>query len=394
MKFVHMADCHIGGWKEAKLRRLNMDCFKEAIKISLEKNVDFILISGDLFNTSLPQIDYIKEVTAELKKVKDSHIPIYIVAGSHDFSPSGKTMLDVLENAGLVKNVMCFDSEKLCFTVDPKTGAKIVGMYGKRGGLEIKEYKAMQYSHLEQEEGFKIFLFHTAINEFKPQELELMPGANAATLPKGFHYYAGGHVHYVFQKEFGQGWLTYPGALFPNNFKEVEEWQHGGVYIVDEEAKWEYVPIRLKDVVTFNIDVDGLSPEAATQKLSQEVKLKDTHDKIVTLRVVGEVDGKSGDVNFQEVMQHLQNSYHVLRNTAKLRSKMAKTFAMRAGTVDEIEREIMRESNESTMDFAKMLMHALDKEKGEGEKVADFEKRVVLEGLQVLEIETKEDKVV
>ena len=41
-----------------------------------------------------------------LKKLKDNEIECYIIPGSHDFSPSGKTMIDVFENSGLVINVM------------------------------------------------------------------------------------------------------------------------------------------------------------------------------------------------------------------------------------------------------------------------------------------------
>jgi len=69
----------------------------------LKKKVDFILIAGDLFNTSLPGIDKLKLAVQKLKQLKDNNIPVYIIAGSHDFSPSGKTMLDVLENAGLAR---------------------------------------------------------------------------------------------------------------------------------------------------------------------------------------------------------------------------------------------------------------------------------------------------
>src|SRR3989344_4289805 len=355
MLFAHFSDCHVGGWKEEKLKDLNMQCFKKAIALVMERNVDFLLISGDLFNTALPQIDYIKECTSELKKLKDANIPVYMIAGSHDYSPSGKTMLDVLEKAGLIINVMNFHED---------------------GTLK----------------------FHTAINEFKPQGLEDMAGADAAHLPKNFHYYAGGHVHYIFQKNFGQGVLTFPGALFPNNFKEMEEWQYGGVYFVNEHAQWEYVRVKIKDVETFSIAVDDLSPEQATAKILQEVKKKDTKDKIITLRVHGEIQGKSSDVNFQEILTQLQEAYFVLKNTSKLQSKQGKEITMKLGTVEEIEEEILKEhvseiqikdiEKEKEEHFTQLLMQLLNKEKEDGEKVQDFEKRIISEGLKVLDVET------
>ncbi len=51
-----MADCHIGGWQEPKLKELGIKVFEKAIDKCIEKNVAFVLISGDLFNTSLPGI--------------------------------------------------------------------------------------------------------------------------------------------------------------------------------------------------------------------------------------------------------------------------------------------------------------------------------------------------
>ncbi len=373
-----------------------MACFKEAVRVILERKVDFVLIAGDLFNTALPQIDYIKEVTAEIKKFQDHNIPVYMVAGSHDYSPSGKTMLDVLEKAGLIINVMKFDeNNKLLFSVEPKTGAKITGMYGKKGGLEINEYESLDVKPLEAEEGFKIFMFHTAINELKPSGLEEMPGADLASLPNNFQYYAGGHVHYIFQKEFGKGVLTFPGALFPNNFKELEEWQHGGVYFCDEQVNWEYHPVKLKDVQTFRLDVEVKTQEQGTDFLMQEVRKVDCQGKIVTLRVTGEIEGKPGDVDFSAVFAAINEPYIVLKNTAKLRAKASTTIAMKEGSVEEIETGIMQELQSSVdvpnlnMDeaFMKQLMTILAKEKGEGEKVADFEQRVLSEVSEAMLLE-------
>ena len=105
MKFAHLADVHIGSWRDPKLKELSTLAFIESINISIKENVDFILIAGDLFNTALPSIDQIKIVIRKLKEVKENDISVYFIAGSHDFSPSGKTMLDIIEEADLGINV-------------------------------------------------------------------------------------------------------------------------------------------------------------------------------------------------------------------------------------------------------------------------------------------------
>ena len=85
MKFAHLADCHIGGWRDPKLRNIAAKAFEKAIDSCIEKNVDFILIAGDLFNTSLPSVDGLKLAVKKLKELKDKNIPVYLIAGSHDF---------------------------------------------------------------------------------------------------------------------------------------------------------------------------------------------------------------------------------------------------------------------------------------------------------------------
>ena len=71
MKFAHMADCHIGSWRDPKLRDISTIAFNKAIDRCIEENVDFILISGDLFNTSLPRIDNLKTVVGTFRQLKD-----------------------------------------------------------------------------------------------------------------------------------------------------------------------------------------------------------------------------------------------------------------------------------------------------------------------------------
>ena len=104
-KFAHLADCHLGGWRQEELQTINFQSFQKVVQIILEQNLDFVLISGDLFDSAYPSIEILKESFAEFKKLHDAKIPVYLIAGSHDFSSSGKTFLDVLEKAGFCKNV-------------------------------------------------------------------------------------------------------------------------------------------------------------------------------------------------------------------------------------------------------------------------------------------------
>jgi DNA repair exonuclease SbcCD nuclease subunit len=94
IKFAHMADVHLGSWNNhPDLREMPLIAFSSAIDACINEKVDFILIAGDLFDTSLPSLDILKDAVMKLKDCADYGITVYIVPGSHDYSPSGKTML-------------------------------------------------------------------------------------------------------------------------------------------------------------------------------------------------------------------------------------------------------------------------------------------------------------
>ena len=80
MKFAHMADCHIGGWRESKLTEFSVLSFLKACDKCIELEVDFIIIAGDLFNSPLPTIDQLKIVVKKLKLIKDKGISLLAIA--------------------------------------------------------------------------------------------------------------------------------------------------------------------------------------------------------------------------------------------------------------------------------------------------------------------------
>ena len=399
MKFSHLADCHIGSYRDTKMSKLTISAFRKAVDVSISEKVDFVLISGDLFNTSIPSIDSIKETATLLRKLNLAKIPVYIIAGSHDFSPSGKTMLDVFENSGLCQNVAKGNVNEdgkleLKFTIDESTKAKITGVIGKRGSLEKSIYEKMSNENIEAEDGFKIFMFHSAINELKPKGLEKIESAPISYLPKGFNYYAGGHVHSVIKhssEELG-GVVAYPGPLFPNSFKEIEELKHGGFYIFDsfDPNLLRFIPIKIKEIISLKIDATMKSPEEVIDELNSNLKENDVTEKIILIRIFGKLEsGKTSDVKLGEVINNLYNqgAFFVMRNTSSLVSESFEEIKPIGESLADLENEVI-EKNASQMKFSKLdmqdeknlvkeLVEMLDIEKQEGETTKDFEERVI-----------------
>jgi len=399
MKFAHLADCHIGGWREQRLSEATTKAFSAAVDRCIEKEVDFAVISGDLFNTSLPSVDRLKEMVLKLKELNDKGITAYAVAGSHDFSPTGKTMLDVLENAGLLINVAKTAEEgtqiTLNFTTDQKTGAKLAGMVGKKGGLEKELYARLAKGALENEPGFKIFLFHSLVSELKTADFEKMDSVPLELLPKNFGYYAGGHPHFVSSREFeNHGLIAYPGPLFPNNFREMEMLENGGFYIVHEEggkARAEWEPIVVHNVFSIMLDCEGKSASEAEDEINERIKNKEFNNTIITLRLSGTLrSGKATDINFKSLFNRLyeKSAFFVMKNTSALKSREFEEIKISEGSVGDVEEELIRQSigSPSEIEKVKSLMAALDREKGEGETAAVFEQRIKDDVLRMLEL--------
>src|SRR3989338_935448 len=146
MKFAHLGDCHLGGWRQPELKELNFKSFQEAIRRCIKEKVEFILIAGDLFDSAYPSIDTLKNTFDEFRKLKEENIPVFLIAGSHDYSVSGKTFLDVLEKAGFCKNVSDFEEKNGKIILNPTLhkGIAIYGYPGKTSGLEVEEIKRMK----------------------------------------------------------------------------------------------------------------------------------------------------------------------------------------------------------------------------------------------------------
>lgn len=407
MRFAHLADCHMGAWRDSKLRDVNTLAFIKTIDKCIEENVDFVLISGDLFNTPLPALENLKTTVNKLKQLKDLGIPVYVIAGSHDFSPSGKTMLDVLEEAGLLINVVkgeIIDNKlRLNFTIDRKTGAKITGMLGKKGSLEKSYYENLMLDHLEEEDGYKIFMFHSALTEFKPADLKDIDSHPLSLLPRYFNYYAGGHVHYIFNKEEeGYGLITYPGPIFPNNFAELEKLERGGFYIVDvdeeKETRIGWQPIQVYNIAKIFVDCDNKTVEEVEVELKSQIENKEFFNTIVLLRLKGTLAaGKPSDINFKDVYETLydKSAYFVMRNVSKLKSKEFEEIKVDVKSVDDIESSIINEhigqikvdklDAEEEIRLTKQLINLLGQEREEMTKI-DFENKVKEEVNRILEI--------
>lgn len=402
MRFAHIADCHVGAWRDSKMKDVNLQSFSKTIDLIIEESskqkIDFLIIAGDLFNTALPNIDALKLVFEKLKLIQEKNISVYGIAGSHDYSVAGKSMLEVLEKAKLFTNLMTgeIENKKLKLKFTQNGNVKLTGIIGKKGTLEKEYYNSLDYESLENTDGNKIFVFHTAISEFIPEDLTSMDSAPLSLLPKNFNYYAGGHVHYRFIKQTLNGTICFPGPTCPNNFKEWMDLEYGSFIIgeIDDSGKiiLEEKKVVIKEVKKIIVTFSDLNPGELEEKIKSEII--DVDDKIVLLKIVGNLcSGSASDINFQDIinLSYSRGAYSLLRNTSQLNVPEINDEEIEVKDIEEIEKEMVEEmikdsklkdlsNSDISIDiqksFIEKLTQALSNEKEEGETNTDFEERL------------------
>ena len=385
MKFAHLADCHLGGWRQPELQTLNLESFKKAIDTCIERDVDFVLITGDLYDSAYPPIEILEESFFQIKRLKDAKISCYIIAGSHDYSASGKTFLSVLEKSGFCKNLYAPEERNGQIYLNPTLHENVAlyGYPGKKSGMEVPELRNVK---LHEAPGFfKVFALHTCIED----AMGNLPvdSIKESELPKA-DYYALGHLHIDYEKDR----FVYAGPTFPNNFQELEELTHGSLYIVDTNPfHMEKIWLKLKETVVAEIEVTNAL--TGTDKIISELGKKDLKGKILLMKISGILSqGKSSDINFKaiESFAQMQGAYAVLKSTSKLEVKESEV-QIQVEDVTKLEEEIIKKyTSQDKSKFnplVESLMHSLAFEKQEDETTVTFQSRLFSDLYKIMNLE-------
>jgi exonuclease SbcD len=416
----------LGAWRNPKLKEINLKAFQKAISICVEEKVDFIAITGDFFDVNVPELDHVKRAVDIMIQARRHGIEIYMIYGSHDFTASTVSIIDILHSAGLFIKPIEFeqikDKIKLKFIQDKKTAFKITGLSGRKTGLDSEYYNLLDMEALESEEDFKIFLFHAPISELTPVDLAHGESIPLSLLPKGFIYYGGGHLHRRIEHKHddGKSMIVYPGPLFGSTFTDLEDTAQGerrGFYIIsydndNETISANFIETKIVDIVFNTINVNQNTVKQIEDKISSMVEqMEDLTNKIVLIKVKGTLaSGKRSDINFSRFEEALSAkralvSFINRNNLVSPETTQVKVFGT---SIEEIEKKVIKEriasikidpamTDEKVKNFIKSklisehgeftankLLLALKKEKIENETLDDFEKRLMHEAKSVM----------
>ena len=412
MRFAHLADVHLGFQRQEPLQAIEQQVFEDVVDKCIDGDVDFVLVCGDLFHVNIPDMRVQKIAMKKFRDLHDADIPVYAVYGSHDFSPTSSSAIDLLEAAGYLRKVTIsswVDGRiRLDYIRDKSTGALLSGLSGLKAGRDTEYYEKLDREFLESADGFRIFLFHGAVGEMIQDEIS---GENLplSYMPRGLNYYAGGHLHTFRNRSFpGYENVVYPGTLFAGQTVDMEENARGmgrGFVMVDfgdEVERVRFVEASGCRYELIDVDADGLASEDVAARIRGIADSIDPAGKVVILKVYGELgSGRTADIDFSAIRKGLLQggAHHVMIHRRGLTSKEYKTRGESMGTREEIEQRTFQDSivdvrirratltGHRGVDLSTKLLATLRHPRPDNEKRADYERRITADAISRMGLE-------
>ena len=256
MKFVHIADMHfdspfialsdkgnLGEQRRIEQRKI----FKKIIEYIKENKIEYLFISGDLYehqHVRKSTIEYINNLFKEIENTK-----IFISPGNHD--PILKKSYYSTFNWN--KNVYIFNNEI------KKIELEDVDIYGFGFNDFYCSNSNIENLKIENPEKINILIIHGTLNGSTSIDMQYNPMSATMLKQKGFNYIALGHIHKNNFEENGN--IIYPGSAVSLGFDELGK--HGMVVgeINKTENKLEFIKLDEKEFAELELYCTEINSE-------------------------------------------------------------------------------------------------------------------------------------
>lgn len=230
--------------------------------------------------------------------------------------------------------------------------------------------------------------------------------------------------------------MTYPGALFPNNFAELEQYGQGGYYLItvnnhltvndpgaakninnylginqtnldhnqpsqqngdDLRQDIHWIPIKIIPRLAIKLECNHKTPAEIEKELLQKCLALPIKNSLITIKLSGRLhSGKLTDIPWNDLLKQFyqQGAYWVMKNTSQLISEEFKEIKVANSSPEAIEDTLMTEQAQQLKLFdlateihlTKTLLSSLNTARKEGESVTDFQQRIEAELKKILEL--------
>ena len=267
MKFLHLADLHLGKiLQEQSLIEDQEYMLNQIIEIIEKENIDAVLISGDVYDRSVPPAEAVNLLDCFLKTlIKEIKIKVFMIAGNHDSKDRLAFGSKIFEDEGLyIESKYNGDLRKV--ELQDEYGKLNIYMLPFVKPIEVKQFfeddlennynvainKIISKEKINVEER-NIILVHQFVTagmvepERTESEVLSLGGIENVDVSNfnDFDYVAIGHVHRP--QKIGRDTARYAGTMLKYSFSEIN---HNKTIPI----------IELKDKGDININLVQLNP--------------------------------------------------------------------------------------------------------------------------------------
>lgn len=285
IKFIHAADLHLDtpflGLKEisedlAKIMRdAPFQSFQKIIDEAIHHQVDFLLLSGDLYNTQKMNIKAQSIFIKELKRLESHSIPVFLIRGNHDFLTKESEKMTLQ----LPANVYVYTAEVETHVIKTQNNKKIAVSAFSYESQWVQERKIQSYPERRATVDMHIGMLHGAMEGSMLGAGNYAPFSLDELRQKNYDYWALGHVH---QR---QKLSSYPLAIYPGNIQGLHknekgekgcllvEWSERGEkieFIATAPIVWEKIQIELTKVKNINQLINKISEKLIEKEFTED----------------------------------------------------------------------------------------------------------------------------
>ena len=197
IRFIHTADNHLGtpfvglGTKNQAMAKkaiqASYQAFEKVITTAIQERVDFVVIAGDLYDSSQQHIKEIVFVNQQFKRLEDENIPVFLSQGNHDYEQSFHLQLP--------KNVYLYGKEVESVTHTTANGEKVVISGFSYPTRWVTERMVEQFPLRNQEADYHIGMYHGYFDGSTANTGHYAPFSIKEMQEKRYDYWALGHIH-------------------------------------------------------------------------------------------------------------------------------------------------------------------------------------------------------
>lgn len=316
-RFLHLADLHLGatpiflGDLARDRAQDYLDAFRRAVDYAVDaaNEIHAVLIVGDFFDVANPSQEVIRFAISQLKRLKQSGIPVIVTPGNHDGIDAAGSVYQNVELGSLARVIR---SPQVQFSNSLEVNGESVNLYGMAWGINSKP--PFDVFHKKDGSGYHVAMIHGTLNGglFVGEYSREVPLELDTLAQCGMDYIALGHIHTFQEKQAGGIPVVYPGTLESRRFSAGEEGERSLVVVTMERrkaTKIDRLKWNSKTLQTARIDFDLETIESG-EELANFVRAKYSSEKTL-LRLILE-GSPSFLVDVDELATRLSGEFYWL----------------------------------------------------------------------------------